>query len=228
MPFQLDTLPTVNVKHTIFGAAEIQNANNNSYRLLYQGKQWMTANFAHNIQFKELYSSYDLAYGDVVLSGLGLGLLPLWVANKPNVTSVTVYEKNSDVIELFKLNNPQIQNLTIINQDITEVVSSNRFDCLLLDHFEFESVQVKEAEVKRITLNLPNHKVLWWWSLENSFTEHIPAEKIYGTYLRNNSISFFTDYEKLKLSFPTLPALTSTKLNEYVYTYFDKLGYVVN
>lgn len=58
------------------------------------------------------------ANGDVLIAGLGLGMILVPILRKPTVTSVTVIEKNSDVIALIEPRMPERNKLTIINTDI--------------------------------------------------------------------------------------------------------------
>lgn len=57
------------------------------------------------------------ARGDVLIAGLGLGMIVLPILKKPEVTSVTVVEKHADVIALVRPQLPK-RRLTIVNADI--------------------------------------------------------------------------------------------------------------
>jgi predicted membrane-bound spermidine synthase len=59
------------------------------------------------------------ARGDVLIAGLGIGMCVLAILDKENVDSVTVVEKNEDVIELIG-QYIQHEKLTIIHGDIFE------------------------------------------------------------------------------------------------------------
>lgn len=218
MSFDVDTLPRLSFLSFKVNNAEIKKSAHN-YSLLYDGNQWMTLNQVHNIQAKELYSSYDQAYGDVVLSGLGFGLLALWISSKPEVTSVRVYEKNEDIISLFKFNNP-LAPIAVIHQDINEVSTS--CDCLFLDHYEFEPTEVRLATSAEIRSRI-KHKTFWAWGLERDLaykTFGLTQEQCYGMYLTMNPVDFTSRWAELGVDGPA-----PEKLNEYVYTYFDKVGY---
>lgn len=69
---------------------------------------------------KERHDHSDFIYsarGDVLINGLGMGCCLKSVLNKDNVTSVTVIEKNSDVIELV---GPHFPEANIIHADAFE------------------------------------------------------------------------------------------------------------
>jgi hypothetical protein len=192
-----------------------------TYTLLVHGRQFMTYNPKSNLQAKELYSSYDLAYGDVICSGLGFGLLPLWISQKVN--SVKVYEKSQDVIDYFLLYNDKPDNMEIICADINDV--EDECDCLLLDHYEFEPVEQKIENMKSIKIK---HKLIWAWSMEKMLISkwNRTSEYLYGIGLMLNPIDFSTKYDEFKFM-DTLPDLTADKVNEYAYTYLDKMGYTL-
>ena len=183
----------------------------------------MTMNKRHNIQAKELYSSYDQAYGDVVLSGLGFGLLALWVANKEEVTSVRVYEKHLDIISLFIMNNGSHPKIILINEDINTVAT--KCDCLFLDHYEFEETEHRLANMEQIASKI-EHTVFWAWALERDLAYSIyglTQDQCYGMHLTRNLVDFRIRWNELPLKVKRPEAL-----NEYVYTYFDKIGYTLD
>jgi hypothetical protein len=218
--FDVGTLPAVNVVPGKLNSVKV-TLNNNIYTLRLNGRQCMTYNPKSNLQAKELYSSYDLADGDVICSGLGFGLLPLWIS--PKVTSVTVYEQSQDVIDYFLTHNQVPSNMNIICKDINEVEDS--CDVLLLDHYEFESTAQK---IKNMQLLKIKHKKIWSWSLENMLIEkwNLPSSYLYGIQLMLNPIDFSEKWDEFKFM-DTLPNLAKEKINEYAYTYLDKLGYTI-
>jgi len=77
------------------------------------------------------------AKGNVLIAGLGLGLILFALADKPEVTHVTVIEKYQDVVDLV---GPSVMarlgdRLTIIKADINEwrPVKGTRFDTIHFD-----------------------------------------------------------------------------------------------
>jgi hypothetical protein len=73
-----------------------------------------------------------MAKGDVLIAGLGIGLIIWPVVNKPEVTSVIVVEKYPDVIKLVS---PHVQHpkLSIANADIFEMKTKQMFDTIYFD-----------------------------------------------------------------------------------------------
>lgn len=228
--FDYNTLPKVVIKEDSIGEIEVVKTSPRAFALYNRGLQWMVVDTHTNKEVKELYSSYDLAYGDVILTGLGFGILASWLCEKESVKSVTAIEISKDVIELFKKHNTLSKKLTIINEDANTFLTSTKYDCLFLDHYEHERFDWRIKNMKSISKNIP-HEVFWAWSLEEMYARTM--YDLNATQL-NQTLLYFTPYEfqglwssfnSKVLEIPTVPNLTDTKINEYVYTYFDRLGY---
>jgi spermidine synthase len=80
------------------------------------------------------------AKGDVLIAGLGIGLIILPIARKPEVASVTVIEKHADVIRavqppLLEVLGPDASKLKVIHADIFEwkPEKGTRFDTAYFD-----------------------------------------------------------------------------------------------
>ena len=139
--------------------------NDNDFLLYIDGQKWNVVNVKSSLALREFYSSYDLAQGNVLLSGFGFGVLPQWIASKSSVTSVTVVEKCQEVIDLFNINNTLDPKIKIVIDDIHTYKSSEQFDWAMFDHYEDDIAHSKE-ELELINANL-DYKNLWFWSLEN-------------------------------------------------------------
>lgn len=72
------------------------------------------------------------AKGDVLIAGLGIGLIIKPIVDKPEVTSIIVVEKYPDVIKLVS---PHVQHpkLSIANADIFELKTKQQFDTIYFD-----------------------------------------------------------------------------------------------
>ena len=116
-------------------------------------------------EIKAQYSSYDLAFEDVLVSGLGFGILPLWLCDNPNVNSVTVIEISKDVIKLFKESNVVPNKLTIINDNMITYNTNKKYNAILLDHYEKEDFDLILKDIENIC-NRIDHDIFWAWSLE--------------------------------------------------------------
>lgn len=106
---------------------------------------------------------FNRAKGDVLIGGLGLGMALLAIQNKKEVTSVTVYEKSRDVIDLVT---PQLHlhdNIFIVHTDVHYVcvnekdVPCDTFDTIYMDiwpticvdNFE-EMLELRRLYVRRL------------------------------------------------------------------------------
>lgn len=83
----------------------------------------------------EMKTNYDVirkSNGNVLIAGLGLGMILLPILDREWVKHVTVVEKNPNVIKLIKpLIHPE--KCTIFNQDIHQFKSSMRYDVIYFD-----------------------------------------------------------------------------------------------
>lgn len=99
---------------------------------------WMTDTpFEHRTNYGVVYESR----GRVLIGGLGLGMVLLSIARKPEVSSVVVVERSADIIETVW---PQIRsalgrrlarNVTVVHGDIWEwrPAREDRFDTMYFD-----------------------------------------------------------------------------------------------
>ena len=234
--FNLETVPEVLIKEISYNDIDIVKEPNrpNSYRLYNKGLQWMILDKYTNKEIKEMYSSYDLAYGDVVISGFGFGVLACWIASKPEVTSVTVLEMSQDVYDIFLMNNKLPDKVNVIITDASEYKTDKHFDCLFLDHYEKNTSDWIFRDVQKIVKNMPNHDIFWFWSLEERYAKamfNISQEQLLQTFLWDFCVDFYVQYDEFKnnfLNIKTLPDLDKDKFNEYMYTYSDRLGYSIS
>jgi hypothetical protein len=74
----------------------------------------------------------DRAYGDVFIGGLGLGLLLENLTNKRGIRTITVVEKNQDLIDLVRpLFNSEF--VEIVQGDVFTYEPSKTFECIYFD-----------------------------------------------------------------------------------------------
>jgi hypothetical protein len=233
MAFDKNTVPQFNIvlgtsKDVIISSPSKES---NMFYLCKDNKQLMSRDTKSSKEIKELYSSYDLAYGDVLISGLGFGILSLWVASKPEVKSVKVIEYSQGVIDLFLQSNTLPKNITIELGDISTYESNEKYDCILLDHFQDLQPEnewhLRLEDLKQISKNIPNHNVIWGWCLEHMFLYkkfNVTLKQLFKNPVNFKKsdlyfkwLQFINDDMKVK----TLPSLSEDKLTEYIYTYFN-------
>jgi len=73
------------------------------------------------------------AHGDVLIAGLGIGLIVLPIMNKDSVISVDIVERHKEVIDLIKPQLPFNDKVKIINEDIAKFIPSRKYDTIYLD-----------------------------------------------------------------------------------------------
>lgn len=229
--FNIETVPKFLVKEEQYKSIDIVKNNPFTYVLYCNGHKWMTHDQHSYREIKEMYSSYDMAYGDVVISGLGFGILSLWLCSKDSVKSVTVYEISADLIDVFIKNNDVPEKLIIKNLDINLLKTDEEYDCLFLDHYEQQQLSWRLKNMTEIANKIPNHKVFWAWSIEEiyvKFMYELTDEQLFGSFLYSNPINFFDKWEFFRSNFlqiKTLLNLDFEKLNDYIYTYYDRPGH---
>ena len=175
----------LNISH---GVVRVTTDRSNKHSLFVDNTLYHVLNVG-TFSYSDLYSSFLVAEGHCVLSGLGLGVLANWVLEKPDVTKVTVIEKSSDVISLNRklglLENPKME---VICSDIN-LLENISCDVLLLDHYELVTQTFIEQEVKNIS-ERHNHSKLWFFRAEIS---------AYNYFIKvHNQITFHTCSEWLQ------------------------------
>jgi hypothetical protein len=201
----------------------------NTFFLLKGEAQLMQLNLKSMREYKEQYACYDLAYGNVLITGLGFGMLATWLASKPEVTSVKVVEFSQKVINLFTASNQVNDKITIELGDAKNYFTNNKFDCVFLDHFPDHSDKPIYEEVLGISKNIPNHDVLWFWSLEKWYLENYYGFD-YPVFLTNppdlEPLDMYEQWQRFRsdLSVLTIPILNPIKVKEYVYTFINYLS----
>lgn len=219
--------PSVVIKPGVYGSAEIQyNVERDCYLLTCNGLQWMATDKDLKHSIDTLHSQYDLAYGDVLLTGLGFGILAIALAEKEEVNSVTVLEISNDVIDAFTSTNKLNDKIKIIQADASTYVSSKKYDCLLPDHYELQTIKWKIADMNRLAEAVP-HDVFWPWSVEEIFLHRkYPQEKIeypVEKFFTDNSSSIFLNWKAFIAEnfngHPTLLNISEDKLMEYLGKY---------
>ena len=231
--FDLGTVPNVVVKELSYKEIDIIRDTRmpDTYRLFNKGVRQMVHDQFTNRQIKEFYSAYDMAYGDVLLTGFGFGILAQWLASKPEVKSITVVELDQDIYDIFLMNNTLDAKINVVIADASTYTTDKHYDCLFLDHYETNINEWVFRDMRRLVANIPNHDLFWVWSAEFKLCEvgyNLNAHNLYNGFLHDNYIDFHTNYAYFKeniCAIATLPDLTPEKINEYVYTYFDYVGY---
>jgi hypothetical protein len=187
------------------------------YRMKCEGVQWMEADKDFLHPKDTLYSQYDLAYGTVLITGLGFGILAKALSEKPEVTSVTIIEIEQDVIDAFFSNNTLNSKVTIILGDASTYESNVKYDCLLPDHYELQSTDWIIKDMNSIAERI-NHDVFWPWPIEELF-----LEKTYprDTFEQVNDVRGFTSFSLEN------PSTIHKKWKIFIKEYFNSNKYLL-
>jgi hypothetical protein len=136
------------------------------YYLYVDGLQWMSYNTRTHEDAYSVYGHYLLAAGHVVVTGLGFGARENWLLSKPEVTKLTILEKNTAVIDYHRLiespflYDPRVEIINVAAQEYRGTC-----DVLLLDHYETEPMVQMVADAKLCHDAIP-HAMFWFWPFE--------------------------------------------------------------
>ncbi len=224
--FKHSLLPNVVIKEGTSNNVSIVN-DNGVWRLYGDDVQFMQLITKSNREIKELYSSFDLAYGDVLITGLGFGVLALWVANKPEVASVTVIENSQDVIDLFLASNQLPEKVKIILADADNYKTDKHYDSLLIDHFkDGDKKAFTYSRIQNVAKNIP-HTLFWFWSIEQRYACRICDFTLEDLYIHPVDFGDYDFGRKWRawidvLDIPTVPLVTPEKIKEYIELYMNR------
>ena len=195
------------------GNLKIENKNTD-YNLYLKDEQWMTYNNVSHEQAFELYSHYHLAKGHCICTGLGFGVRENWILTKPEVSKITVIEKNKEIIEYHQhIKSPFLNHIEIINCDASEYIG--KCDTLLLDHYENQSEDQIVSDVLNITNNI-ECDMLWFWPLERFILK-------YNTPNKKNEYDFFKYRNKLL----KLPELDNETIRLFCFMWFSRCNFMI-
>lgn len=90
------------------------------------------------------------AYGDVLIGGLGIGMIILAIQDKPEVKSITVIEKNQEVINMVASQLNFNEKVKIICADVFEwkPEKDTKYDVSYMDIWNWINEDVYEREMK--------------------------------------------------------------------------------
>lgn len=245
--FNLSTVPEINIFCSSSGSAKIVAENSHLFNLNENEITVDSFNINTNTALKQQYSAYDLANGNVLMNRLGLGAIALWISSKPSVNHLTVIEKSKDVIDLFLLNNKCPNNMTIINEDPNNFASSSTFDFV---YFDSNNEMHDTNDFYFFLAKIANYKQAWCYGIERFYAEYgyevsnhlercitksdfklcccVTSSRALSI---NRSIIDFYDgwasfiskhFKDIKI-----PNISRKKINEYVQTYYNRIGYEI-
>lgn len=103
------------------------------------------------------------AHGDVLIGGLGLGMIIMAIQNKEDVRSITVLEKSQDVIDAIQHQLPLNNKVNIICADVFDWKPDKKYDCIYMD--------------------------IWYYPNQEAYEEMKTLKRKYGHYLKSKNES---------------------------------------
>jgi len=88
------------------------------------------------------------AFGDILIGGLGLGMILLEIQGNDKVNSITVIEKHPEVIEIVGRQLPLNNKVKIIEGDIFTYKPERKYDLIWLDIWNSVNSDVYKEEMK--------------------------------------------------------------------------------
>ena len=88
------------------------------------------------------------AHGNVLIGGLGIGLILLAIQDKPEVEKIVVVEKHREVIDLVKDQLPLNEKVEVVNADVWEYVPAEKFNTIYMDIWNFINTDVYRDSMK--------------------------------------------------------------------------------
>lgn len=99
------------------------------------------------------------AHGDVLIGGLGIGMIIMAIQDKLEVNTITVLENNKDVIEAVASQLPFNDKVRILNEDVFTWKPDKKFNCSYMD--------------------------IWFYPDENAYEEMKKLKRKYGHSLKS-------------------------------------------
>lgn len=206
-----------------YGKMEVSTNGSNYFYLTVDGNQWMAYNASSHEEAFDVFSHYYFAKGHVVVTGLGFGAREGWLLTKPEVTKLTIVEKNECVIDYHKMNKSAFledERVEIILCDASEY--EGKCDVLLADHYEFDDYNHIIQDMQKLQNNI-QCELFWFWPLERIVmhcrkwhSDNDPP---------HNLISKHDAYKLLKANhnFHKLPDISEETLNLFCMMHNSKL-----
>jgi hypothetical protein len=142
-----------------------------------------------------------------VLTTLGMGILPLLLALKDDVTEVVCYENDKDKIDAFNAQDFDKSKITIVNDDLRNITNIDEYDSILLDAYPLQ-VEFRGKFMKQLV-----GKVFICQAWESLYNDWLGIEKE-----GEHTIDNFNEYACLVM----MPTLTEEEFNDYFFNYYAK------
>lgn len=121
----------------------------NYVRLMHRGEVIMSDTYME----KRTNSSFCAnTYGDVLIGGLGIGMIIMAIQDDERVKSITVLEKYQEVIDMITAQLPFNDKVKIICSDVFKwkPEKGQKFDCIYMDIWKYINSDVYQDEMKSL------------------------------------------------------------------------------
>jgi spermidine synthase len=143
------------------------------------------------------FPEYDMSYGHVLITGLGMNMLPNWIATKPEVTKITVIENNKYLIDYVKEYGYIDSKIDIIHADANSFIGE--YDVFFCDHNYGKTYSFNEKSIDYLNKLLENIKCNIIWN------QRIPKISNYN----------YDTYQNLRKLVSKLPDINKKKFELY-------------
>ena len=129
----------VNIPDGVSGDFKVVSGSKENDTVLYQSidGQWKNIMDDSDAEAQHAYNFLSAATGDVLLAGLGLGMVLQPLLENNSVTSITIIEKFQEVIDLISSHTPQSDKIRIIKDNIYTWTPDKDFDVAWFDSWIF-------------------------------------------------------------------------------------------
>jgi len=148
------------------------------------GELWMSLSF---MEIQSQYLPILRAKGKVATGGLGLGYYAMRVAQKDEVESLDVYEKDPRVIEFFMdkfKRRKWFKKITLIEGDVRRLMKDCTYDLVYMDIYQtlLPDAVIKDAETFQWenyidTYHFWGQELVLWNALEQGIDVHIEKDE---------------------------------------------------
>ncbi len=91
------------------------------------------------------------AHGNVLIGGLGIGLILLAIQDKEDVKQITVVEKNMEVIELVGSQLPLNSKVHIVHDDVFEYKPLFKYNTIYMDIWNYINKDVYNKKIQTVS-----------------------------------------------------------------------------
>jgi len=126
------------------------NATNYSFQGAIEGRQKLLLMLNSEAEYEEHQWLWDRMEGDILIAGLGIGMVNEMLVESDDVTSVTIVEKEQDVVDLVWEHCAKDDRFTLIVDDIEtwDIPEDSHWDVIWFDSWiETNSLSKEEYKV---------------------------------------------------------------------------------